>query len=84
MDKNKRELIIRELARQQAFGIKKAVNLGGSCAIVIPKTWLKWHGVLIDGEYYFKMDVDGETLVLIPITDEDVKGVKLEMKGVTS
>lgn len=72
--------IIRELAKQQTFGVKKAVALGGSFAVVVPMVWLKWHGVLIDGEYYFKMDVSGDTLVISPITDEDVEGVTIKRK----
>lgn len=71
---------IKELAKQQTFGIKKAVPLGGSYAVVIPMTWLKWHGELLDGDYYFKMNVDGEVLVLAPINVSDLDAVELHLK----
>jgi len=72
--------IIRELAKQQALGVKKLMAIGSSYAIVIPMTWVKFHCTEIEGDYYFKLLVDGGSLVLKAITDEDVADVTMKRK----
>ncbi len=80
MDEVEKKAIIRELAKQQAFGVKKLVSLGGSYAVVIPMTWIKYHCTEIDGDYYFKLDVDGDTLILKAIADEDLESITIKPK----
>ena len=84
MDEIEKRQLIKELAKQQAFGVKKLVSLGGSYAVIIPMTWIKWHCVEIDGDYYFKLDVDNDTLILKGIADEDLEGVTLKRKDSVS
>jgi len=81
MDKETKERVIRELARQQAFGVKKLTALGGSYALIIPPTWVRFHCVEIDGDYYFKMGVEGDTLILKAISDGDLEGITIKEKG---
>lgn len=80
MDELEKQAIIKELAKQQAFGVKKLVSLGGSYAVVIPMTWIKFHCVEIDGDYYFRLGVEGDTLVLKAIADEDLENVSIKKK----
>lgn len=80
MEQIEKESLIRELARQQAFGVKKLTPLGGSYALLIPPTWVRFHCVEIDGDYYFKMGVEGDTLILKAITATDLEGVTLKKK----
>lgn len=80
MDELEKQAIIKELAKQQAFGVKKLMSLGGSYAVVIPMTWIKFHCTEIDGDYYFKLGVEGDTLVLRAIDDEDLENVTLKRK----
>lgn len=80
MDDKEKETIIKELAKQQAFGVKKLVSLGGSYAVVIPMTWIKFHCTLIDGDYYFKLDVDEDALILKAIADEDLESITIKPK----
>ncbi len=84
MDEAEKQSIIRELAKQQAFGVKKLVSLGGSYAVVIPMTWIKFHCTLIEGDYYFKLDVDGDTLILKAIADEDLESITIKPKAEVS
>jgi len=81
MEKETKERIIIELAKQQAFGVRKLTALGGSYALIIPPTWVRFHCVEIDGDYYFKMGVDGDTLILKAISDEDLEGINMKEKG---
>ena len=84
MDEAEKQSIIRELAKQQAFGVKKLVSLGGSYAVVIPMTWIKFHCTLIDDDYYFKLDVDGDMLILKAIADEDLESITMKPKSEVS
>ncbi len=84
MDEAEKKAIIRELAKQQAFGVKKLVSLGGSYAVVIPMAWIKYHCTEIDGDYYFKLDVDGDMLILKAIVDEDLESITIKPKAEVS
>ena len=84
MDELEKKAMIKELAKQQAFGVKKLVSLGGSYAVVIPMTWIKFHCTLIDGDYYFKLDVDGDTLILKAIADDDLESITIKPKSEVS
>lgn len=84
MDELEKKAIIKELAKQQAFGVKKLVSLGGSYAVVIPMTWIKFHCTEIDGDYYFKLGVEGDMLVLRAIDDDDLENVTMKRKAEVS
>lgn len=79
MELTKDELI-KELARQQAFGVKKLTRLGNSFGIIVPRTWVKFNCAKIDGEYYFKLNVEGGNLTLKAITPEDLENIKVREK----
>lgn len=81
MNEVEKKALIRELGRQRAFGVKKLVRIGGSYAVVVPKIWINFNAVEIDGDYYFKMGVEGNELVLKAITDEDLEGVSIKPKS---
>lgn len=80
MDNKEKQELIKALAQQQAFGVKKGINIGGSLAVVIPMTWVKFHCVEIDGDFYFKLNVEDDTLILKGINDEDLEGITLKKK----
>lgn len=80
MELKEKEKLIKILAQQQAFGIKKLISIGGSFAVVIPMTWIKYHCVEIDGDNYFKLNVEGDTLILKGINDDDLEGITLKKK----
>jgi hypothetical protein len=80
MQIEEKQRIIRELAKQQAFGVKKAFNFGHSYGVIIPMTWIKFHCTSIDGEYYFKFGIEDGRLIISPITDNDLEGVVLKKK----
>ena len=75
------KLKIKVLAEQGAFNVKRLFPIGNSYAVVIPKFWVKYHCALIDENYYLKLFVDGNSLVLSPITDSDLAGVTIKRKG---
>lgn len=79
--KKEREEIIKVLAKQQAYGVKRAVPLGNSFAILLPKVWLKFHAACVDGDYYFLLNIEDGNLIIKPITDEDFADVVIKPKS---
>jgi hypothetical protein len=82
MELTKKELI-RQLAQDQVFGVKKLARIGNSFGIVVPMTWVKFNCTEIDGDYYFKLNVEGGSLILRAITNEDLENITVRPKEAT-
>ncbi|HEY41518.1 MAG TPA: hypothetical protein G4O18_06625 [Dehalococcoidia bacterium] len=66
--------------RPEIFGITKLIKIGGSYAIIVPKLWLEFNGVEVDGEYYCRLEVANSQLVFSPIAPEDIESVVIREK----
>jgi hypothetical protein len=72
---------IRILAERKAFGIRKLLSIGNSYAIVIPKFWVEYNCLEIDGDYFMQLDVEGESIRFSPINVDSLKAVKVKEKS---
>lgn len=77
----KKALKIKILAEEGAFHFKKLFPIGDSYAVVVPKFWVKFHCVRIEGNYYMKLSIDEGSLILSPITNVDLEGITIKRKG---
>ena len=71
---------IRFLAEEKLFGIRKLIPIGGSYGLVIPKMWVVMNCVEIDGDYYLKLQVNGDELIFSPISSDDIRKVSIREK----
>lgn len=70
---------IKLLAKDSLFGVKKLQRIGGSFAVLLPREWVEWSCVEIDGDYYCKMDIADRSLLLSMIAETDLEN--LDIKG---
>lgn len=71
---------IKILSQQRAFGINKLTKVGDSYFLRIPRNWIHMHCAEIDGDYYFRLEVDGGTLKFSSIELDDVEAVTIKEK----
>lgn len=69
---------IKLLAKEKAFGIRRATRIGDSYGVLVPKFWLEMHSVLLDGDYYFQMQVEDGKLIISPLNLKDVENIAME------
>lgn len=68
------------LAEQNIFGINKLIKLGGSYALILPRTWVDIHCISIDDAFYVKLQVIDGKLVFSSIAPRDIADIVIKEK----
>jgi antitoxin component of MazEF toxin-antitoxin module len=71
---------IKLLAETKAFGITKLIRIGGSYGITLPKIWVDFNAVEVEGDYYCRIEVENNALIFRPITQDDLEGIVIKEK----
>lgn len=71
---------IKRMAEQRILDVRKLTKVGDSYFLRIPKSWITWHCVEIEGDYYFRLEVDGDRLIFSPINLDDIEAVSIKEK----
>ena len=68
---------IKILAETKTLGITKLIRIGGSYGFTLPKLWVDFNAVMVDGDYYCRLQVVDNSLIFSPITSTDLEAITL-------
>jgi len=71
---------IKILAETKTLGITKLIHFGGSYGVTLPKLWVDFNAVMVEGDYYCRLQVVDNTLIFSPITSTDLEAVTIREK----
>ena len=62
------------------LSIRKLLKVGGSYTVVLPKEWVECFCLHTGNDYWVSIRLEGNNIILTPLKEEDLEGLRIETK----